>query len=94
VSGEPGELITRYWPNPRIVIDAEDRAALDRLATMDGVLAFERNGTGANVDVDRLSRVPDLINGLTSAGVRLTKVVPHQPTLEELYFAVRQRGAR
>ncbi len=34
--------------------------------------------------------VPDLVGALTSAGVRLTKVDPHQPTLEELYFAVRK----
>jgi ABC-2 type transport system ATP-binding protein len=93
VSGEPDELIRRYWPNQRILIDAEDRAALDRLAHMDGVLAFSRNGSGAAVDVDGLARVPDLISALTAGGVRLTKVVPHEPSLEELYFAVRKQVA-
>jgi len=35
--------------------------------------------------------VPDLIAALTAAGVRLTRVEPHLPTLEDLYFAVRGR---
>src|SRR4051794_2308879 len=76
VAGEPGELIRRYWPNPRVMVDAEDRGALDRLAQMDGVLAFSRNGADAAVDVDHLGRVPDLISALTADGVRLTKVSP------------------
>jgi hypothetical protein len=59
---------------------------------MDGVVAFERNGGGATVDLDDLKRVPDLVGRLAASGVRLTRVVPHEPTLEELYFAVRSRG--
>ena len=27
---------------------------------------------------------------LTAAGARVTRVEPHEPTLEDLYFAVRQ----
>ena len=34
--------------------------------------------------------VPELVGALTQAGVRLTRVDPHEPTLEELYFAVRK----
>jgi len=94
VSGEPNELIRRYWPNERVFIDAEDRDALDRLATMDGVLAFSRNGSGAAVDIDRLDRGPDLIAALTGAGVRIKRVVPHEPSLEELYFAVRKEATQ
>jgi ABC-2 type transport system ATP-binding protein len=93
VSGAPDDLVARYWPNPRVLIDAEEREGLDRAAGMDGVVKFERNGAGAALDLDRLSRVPDLIASLAAAGVRLTRVVPHEPSLEELYFAVRERGA-
>src|SRR5438270_9176000 len=92
ISGPPEELVARYWPNPRVVVDAEDRSSLDVLATMDGVVAFERNGAGATVDLDDLKRVPDLVSVLAARGVRLTRVVPHEPSLEELYFAVRSRG--
>jgi hypothetical protein len=72
-----------------VFLDAQDRAALDRAATLVGVVGFERNGGGATVELDDLGRVPDLVATLAAAGVRLTRVVPHEPTLEELYFAVR-----
>jgi ABC-2 type transport system ATP-binding protein len=93
VAGAPDQLVARYWPHPRVLIDAEDRGSLDRIAGMPGVVKFERNGAGAALDLDRLSRVPDLVAELAAAGVRLTRVVPHEPTLEELYFAVRRGGA-
>jgi ABC-2 type transport system ATP-binding protein len=92
ISGAPDELVARYWPNPRVLVDAEERSSLDALATMDGVVAFDRNGGGALVDLDDLERVPDLVARLAAEGVRLTRVVPHEPSLEELYFAVRSRG--
>jgi hypothetical protein len=59
---------------------------------MDGVIAYDRNGAGATVDLDHAGRVPDLVTALAARGVRLTRVVPHEPSLEDLYFAVRTRG--
>ena len=90
VSGTPDELVQRYWPHPTVAVDAEDRERLDVAAGLDGVLAYERNGAGAAVTVDDLARVPDLVAALVAAGVRVRRVTPHQPTLEELYFAVRR----
>src|SRR5437764_12069708 len=55
IAGAPGELIARYCPNPRVLVDAEDRATLDALATMDGLGAFGRNGRGATVYVHGLT---------------------------------------
>ena len=40
--------------------------------------------------MDAADRVPDLVFALTAAGARVTRVEPHEPTLEDLYFAVRQ----
>ena len=34
--------------------------------------------------------IPDLVAALTHRGVRLTRVEPHRPTLEDLYFRVRR----
>jgi hypothetical protein len=73
-------------------VDAEERSSLDALAAMAGVVAFSRNGGGALVELDDLKRVPDVVARLAADGVRLTRVVPHEPSLEELYFAVRNRG--
>lgn len=91
--GAPGELTRRYWPNQLVWFDAEDRPMLDVLAHLDGVIAYERNGHAA-VQVDDLGRVPDLVLHLSAQGVRLTRVEPHRPTLEELYFAVREERRR
>lgn len=89
MAGSPAELVRRWWPVPTVVIDAEDRSALDRLGEMDGVMGVERNGGPATVAVDSLGRVPDLVAALVAAGARVTRVTPHEPTLEELYFKVR-----
>jgi len=90
IAGSPGELARRFWPDLVVLLDAEDRETLERARDFDGVSAFERNGH-AVVQVPELSVVPDLVEFLTKQGVRLTRVEPHVPTLEELYFAVRQR---
>jgi ABC-2 type transport system ATP-binding protein len=91
MSGTPEELTKQYWPTPVVVVDAEDRDELDRTAaSLEGVVGYERDGGPATMSVDDFSRVPDVVSSLCRAGVRLTRVTPHQPTLEELYFAVRK----
>jgi ABC-2 type transport system ATP-binding protein len=89
LSGSQEELIRRYWPDDLVRMDAEDPTQLDQLRSWDGVINYERNGV-ADVHVDSLDRVPDMVAKLAAGGVRLTRVEPHQPTLEELYFAVRR----
>ena len=92
VSGSPKELAERYWP-PTVAIDAEDRARLfERLDRMEGITSFERNGH-ALLELDDLKRIPDMIAALTKAGIRLTRVEPITPSLEELYFAI-QKGSK
>jgi ABC-2 type transport system ATP-binding protein len=90
VSGAPGDLVRRYWPVPEVIVDAEDREQLQYLlSTIEGVQSQRANGGPIRVQLDSLSRVPDLVGILAREGVRLTKVAPHEPTLEELYLAVR-----
>ena len=93
LAGPPDDLVRRIWPEPTVVFDAEDRADLDGLAGLPGVTGYSRDGGAAVVTVDDLAHVPDLVASLAAAGARLTKVMPHEPTLEELYFAVRNAGA-
>ncbi|MGV3759002.1 MAG: ATP-binding cassette domain-containing protein [Actinomycetota bacterium] len=90
VSGSPGALTRRYWPHDVVRIGAEDPVGLDVLAQATGVLAYERADGVATIHLDDPGRVPDLVAALASGGVRVTRVVPHEPTLEDLYFAVRQ----
>ena len=56
---------------------------------MPGVVSYERVNS-AVVGLDDANRIPDIVAALVDIGVRLTKVEPRTPTLEELYFAVRR----
>jgi len=93
VAGAPADLVNLVWPHPSVVIDAVDRSVLEVLMRLPGVLAYHRDAGSASVELDDLARVPDLVNALTAAGAQLTRVTPHEPTLEELYFAVRSGRA-
>jgi ABC-2 type transport system ATP-binding protein len=97
VAGAPDELTQRFWPNTVVVVDAEDHAHLAGLKDIPGVRSVTTvPGGGADgalqVSLDDPKRVPDLVAALISHGARLTRVEPHVPTLEDLYFAVRGRS--
>jgi ABC-type multidrug transport system ATPase subunit len=90
VAGSAAELTHRYWPSITVLIDAEDNAMLDRAAGLPFVRSYERNGA-AVVELDDRNRIADLVDALVADGVRLLRVEPRTPTLEELYFTVRRR---
>jgi len=94
VAGSPDELVRRVWPRPSVVVDAENRASLDAVASFAGVVSVTPVGGPVRVELDDASRVPDLVARLSLDGARLTRVTPHEPTLEELYFAVRSGALR
>ena len=93
IAGSPPELTRRFWPHPIVRLDAEDPRLLDRVASWDGVAAYRRDPAGARLEMYDVDRLPDLVAALVADGVRLTRVDPHVPTLEDLYFTIRrQRG--
>lgn len=89
LAGSTEELMHRFWPRPVVRFGAEDVRGLDILSGMDGVVAYRRNGAGADVELDDLARVPALVAALAGAGARLTEVTPQERSLEELYLRVR-----
>lgn len=72
------------------MVDADDRRGLEVLRDLEGVISVESNGGPVHVALDDLKRVPDLVASLVERGVRVSRVVPHEPSLEELYFTVRR----
>jgi hypothetical protein len=64
---------------------------LDRCAGLPFVRSYQRNGA-ALVELDDREHVADLVDALVAGGVRLLRVEPRSPTLEELYFTVRGQG--
>jgi len=92
ISGSPGGLTRRFWPNPVLTLDAEDPRLLDRAASFPGVAGYRRDPSGSRLEIDDVRRVPDIIASLVADGVRLTRVEPHVPTLEDLYFTIRRQA--
>jgi ABC-2 type transport system ATP-binding protein len=90
VAGAPRDLTNQYWPASTVILDAEDRPALDRVSQLPYVLDYQRNGS-AIVELDSLANVADMVDALVADGVRVTRVEPRTPSLEELYFAIRRR---
>jgi len=98
VSGPPADLVRQLFPVPEVLLDAVDPIALQRVLEgadgprLDGVGAVKEARDGLMVILDDPGRVPGLVAQLVDAGIRLTRVEPHRPTLEELYLAVRRAG--
>jgi ABC-2 type transport system ATP-binding protein len=93
VAGSPDELSQRFWPGEVVRLAAEAADQLDRVANWTGVVGYDRGVDGvAQVHLDSLGRVPTIVADLVADGVRLTRVEPHTPTLEDLYFAVRREA--
>ncbi len=91
-SGHPRTLAERYMADPIVILDAEDQESLGFLPELDGVIAVRVDGA-TYVTLDTLDRAPDLVLELVKRGVRLTRVEPLNPTLEDLYFEM-QRSHR
>ena len=91
VSGAPSDLIRRYWPEDSVEITIDgDPSALHDLSMIPGVIGTESAGEGVRVVLEDPSVTPDVVEALVRAGVRIRRVEPHEPTLEQLYFAVRR----
>jgi ABC-2 type transport system ATP-binding protein len=90
IHGTQDALTRRYWPANLVRLDAEDPTMLEQLAGRPGVVSVERTDEVTEVQLEDVAMVPDLVAELTAAGVRLTRVEPHTPSLEDLYFAIRR----
>ena len=93
VSGRPGDLIKSFWPDDSVEIAIESDESLEDLTVLPGVLRVEPSKRGTRVILENRDVTPDVVDALVRAGHRIRMVNPHDPSLEELYFAVR-RSAR
>jgi ABC-2 type transport system ATP-binding protein len=89
VAGNPNQLAAEFLEHPTVVFDAEDRTLLETAIDRPDVVRHEWNG-GLHLTLESMDALPDLIAGLVSDGVRLTRVEPQLPTLESLYFEMQR----
>ncbi len=95
VAGTPTELTRRFWPGTVLLVGADDPATLEVARRLPGVREVEPDADPNRVrlHLDGDHRIPDVITGLVANGARLTRAEPLEPTLEDLYFAVRTKKA-
>lgn len=93
VAGTPTELTRRFWPGTVVLVGAEVEIDPATLRTIPGVREVEAASEPGHVrlHLDGEHRIPDVIVALVANGLRLTRVEPLQPSLEDLYFAVRTK---
>lgn len=89
LAGTHEELARRYWPEAMVRIALADPEKGEVLKSAPGVLRVDGREL-LEIGLDDPGRVPELVELLVSTGARVKAVIPHQPTLEDVYFAVRQ----
>ena len=89
-AGKPDELAKAYWPDRQLRISATIPEGLDILASQPGVLNYERTGDTAMLDIRDTDLIPGFVAMLADRNVPITSVVPVEPSLEDLYFAIRR----
>ena len=91
LAGHPDELADRFWPYPTVEITAADGDTLDLIRSSEGVIDYQRHDRTAVIRFDNSERTPGVVAQLTAAGAAIESVVPYQPSLEDLYFAIRRQ---
>ncbi len=89
-SGKPADLANLYFPDKSVLISAMIPESLDVLANQPGVLSYERKESTATIDIRSHDVIPGLVALLAERNVPITSVVPVEPSLEDLYFAIRR----
>jgi ABC-2 type transport system ATP-binding protein len=93
--GTPAELGRQVGGAMRTEIEVEpgDEARAERVASSaEGVSQVARSGAVLTLAGPGRERVPSLVSALVAAGVRIHRVAPDEPTLEDVYFAL--QGSR
>lgn len=94
IGGAPEDLTGRFWPQAIVNIRCDQPDKIEAVRGMRGVLStiIDDEGTSAEVRLDDANRTPDIVAALAASGARVTKVEPFEPSLEDLYFAVRNEA--
>jgi ABC-2 type transport system ATP-binding protein len=90
IRGAQDDLARRYWPHPEVTIRCFDGAGQFRLGHHPAVLEATPIEDGVRVKLRNAQAVTGVVKWLTDLGAPLRAVVPWEPSLEDLYFAIRR----
>lgn len=89
--GDPERLAHRYWPHPEVTFRCfGDPRWLSRLDQHPAVVATSPVADGVRVRLTDREAVTEVISWLARSDVPLRAAVPWEPSLEDLYFAIRR----
>lgn len=93
VAGTPSQLTRQFWPGTVVLVGAENPEMFATAAEIGGVSLVEPDSDPNRVrlHLDGDHHTPDVVRELVTRGVRLTRVELIEPSLEDLYFAVRTK---
>ena len=93
VSGTPFDLTRKFWPGTVVLVAAENPEAFAGIGSIAGITTVEPDTDPSRVrlHLDGDDRIADVIAALVAQGVRLIRAEPIEPSLEDLYFAVRTK---
>jgi ABC-2 type transport system ATP-binding protein len=94
--GTPAELAERLVHRLTVELElAPEQAsmAVDTLQTISGHNGINLNRTDGHLTLTATGRgvIPDLVAGLVRAGIRVYRVDPQEPSLEDVYFALHDK---
>ncbi len=100
----PDAVVRLDAENPERLADIDRFPGVERVEVvgtgMDALAGFDGGGdevarlprTGVDVSLTDPAVLADLVAALVADGIRLTRVEPRIPSLEDLYFAIRRRN--
>ena len=93
--GRPADLAAELWPGLAAELDLGAEAApevVEALLRVPGVLSAAAVPSGAEVRVEHRDVLPVLVGVLVAREVPVYAAVPRPPTLEDVYFALREQA--
>jgi ABC-2 type transport system ATP-binding protein len=91
--GTPASLARDLWQGVNVLVEVDrDPNALgitpNTLPTDAGDFTWNPQTQEAAIRLPDRECIPNLVRALVNAGTRITRVVPQEPTLEDIYFAL------
>lgn len=91
VQGRPEALAQDFWPHPEVTFRTFGDRGLHHLADHPDVIGAKPSADGVRVSLRHEQAIAPVVRWLAGGGVPIRSVVPWEPTLEDIYFAIRSR---
>jgi ABC-2 type transport system ATP-binding protein len=91
--GTPDSLARDLWQGVNVVVELDRNPkdlgiAPDALPSGVGEFAWNDQTREATIRLPDRERIPNLVRTLVNAGARITRVIPQEPSLTDIYFAL------